>query len=144
MTLADIQESFELLDGWEDRYRYLIDLGRRLPPMDAADKNERTKVEGCMSQVWMVGRPVLGDDGALRLALTADSDASIVRGLIAVLMAVYDHQPIERVLATDITSLFDDLGLGEHISMNRRNGFYAMVQRIRREAELARAGAPRA
>ncbi len=137
MTLDEIKENFELLEGWEERYRYLIDLGRQLAPMDPADKTEQTKVDGCMSQVWMVGRPEVRD-GATVLALSADSDASIVRGLIAILHAVYDHQPLDVILATDIATLFDDLGLGQHISMNRRNGFYAMVTRIRREAELAR------
>jgi len=141
MTLDEIRESFEILDGWEERYRYLIDLGRRLEPMDPADKSEATKVDGCMSQVWMVGRPERAPDGQVALHLVADSDASIVHGLIALLVAAYDHQPIDRVLATDIGGLFDELGLGQHISMNRRNGFHAMVVRIRREAERARAAA---
>lgn len=135
MTLDDIRDAFESLEGWEDRYRYLIDLGRALPPMAAADKTDATKVEGCMSQVWMVGRPARDEAGNTVLDLVADSDASIVRGLIAVLMAVYNDKPPAQILATDIGELFDDLGFGQHISMNRRNGFYAMVQRIRREAE---------
>lgn len=145
MTLDDIRESFEILDGWEERYRYLIDLGRRLEPMSPSDKTDATKVEGCMSQVWMVGRPEVGDDGRTVLHLSADSDASIVRGLIAVLMAVYDRRPVDEIVAVDISGLFDELGFGQHISMNRRNGFHAMVTRIRREAERARAaaGAPR-
>ncbi|MCC6620059.1 MAG: SufE family protein [Deltaproteobacteria bacterium] len=138
MTLDDIRESFEILEGWEERYRYLIDLGKRLEPMDPADKNDATKVEGCMSQVWMVGRPEVRADGKVALHLLADSDASIVRGLIAVLMAGYDRRPVDEILTTDIEGIFDTLGLGQHISMNRRNGFHAMVVRIRREAERAR------
>ena len=129
-------ENFELLDGWEERYRYLVDLGKALAPMAPEDKTEGTKVEGCMSQVWMVGRPAHDPSGQLVLTLSADSDAIIVRGLIAVLMSVYDHKSPAEILATDIGSLFDDLGFGQHITLNRRNGFYAMVQRIRREASL--------
>lgn len=141
MNLDDIRDAFESLDGWEDRYRYLIDLGKQLEPMAPADKTDASKVEGCMSQVWMVGRPERDERGETVLALTADSDASIVRGLIAVLLSVYDRKTPREILATDIGGLFDDLGFAQHISMNRRNGFYAMVQRIRREAERL---APRA
>jgi len=134
LTLPEILENFELLEGWEERYRYLVDLGKRLAPMAPEDKTDATKVDGCMSQVWLVGRPEHDAAGHLVLTLTADSDAIIVRGLIAVLMAIYDHKTPSEILTTDIGSLFDDLGFGQHITMNRRNGFYAMVQRIRREA----------
>ena len=129
MTLDDLKEHFELLDGWEERYRYLIDLGRTLAPMDVALKNETTKVEGCMSQVWMVARL----DGEV-VRFHADSDAAIVKGLIAVLMAAYDGETPEAILAHDVGPTFDALGLGQHVSMNRRNGFFAMVGRIQREA----------
>lgn len=129
-TLDDLRENFELLESWEERYRYLIDLGKELPPMDDALKNAQTKVDGCLSQVWMLGR--LDDTGLLRYL--ADSDATIVRGLIAVLMVAYDGRRPDEVLATDIDGLFDSLGLGQHISLNRRNGFFAMVQRIKAEA----------
>lgn len=140
MTLDEIRENFELLEGWEERYRYLVDLGKKLKPMSPADKTEANKVDGCMSQVWMVGRPAVDNDGDRVLALTADSDAIIVRGLIAILMAVYDRKTPEEIQAIDIGSLFDDLGFGQHITLNRRNGFYAMVQRIRREAVQLAAG----
>ena len=129
MNLDELKEHFELLDGWEERYRYLIDLGRALPPMDAALKNDVTKVDGCMSQVWLSAHL---EDGVLRLS--ADSDAAIVRGLIAVLMAAYDRQAPADILANDVGPTFDALGLGQHVSMNRRNGFFAMVGRIQREA----------
>lgn len=129
-TIDELREHFELLDGWEDRYRYLIDLGKALAPMDAALKTEHAKVDGCMSQVWMVGH--LEHDGPTPvLRLIADSDAAIVRGLIAVLLAAYDGQPLDVVRATDVAAVFDTLGLGQHVSMNRRNGFFAMVGRIR-------------
>lgn len=129
MDLDELKEHFELLDGWEERYRYLIDLGRKLAPMPDADKNERTKVEGCMSQVWLTAR---AEDGRLRLC--ADSDAAIVRGLIAVLMIAYDDKTPAEIVALDVGPVFDELGLGQHVSMNRRNGFFAMVGRIRADA----------
>lgn len=129
-TLDELRENFDLLESWEERYRYLIDLGKALPPMDDALKSAHTKVDGCLSQVWMLGR--LDDAGLLRYL--ADSDAAIVRGLIAVLMVAYDGRRPDEVVATDIDGLFDALGLGQHISLNRRNGFFAMVQRIKAEA----------
>lgn len=139
MDLPELREHFELLDGWEERYRYLIDLGKQLAPMDDVLKNDVTKVNGCMSQVWMVAR---NDDGVLRFS--GDSDAAIVRGLIAVLMIAYDGQTPAAILALDVGSVFDDLGLAQHVSMSRRNGFFSMVQRIQREAhrgsELAGGG----
>jgi cysteine desulfuration protein SufE len=139
MDLDELREHFELLDGWEERYRYIIDLGKQLGPMDDALKNEVTKVDGCMSQVWMLARD---EDGVLRFV--ADSDAAIVRGLIAVLMIAYDGKTPEEIRALDVGPVFDGLGLAQHVSMNRRNGFFAMVQRIqgeaRRASELAGAG----
>lgn len=132
MTLSELREHFELLDGWEERYRYLIDLGRTLAPMDPALKCDATKVQGCMSQVWLVSRM----DGDV-LRFTADSDAAIVRGLVAVLMIAYDGQRPEAIAALDIGPVFDDLGLAQHVSMNRRNGFFAMVARIRADARAA-------
>ena len=129
MDLSELREHFELLDGWEDRYRYLIDLGKGLAPMDAALKNDVTKVEGCMSQVWLVSRY---EDGHIHLV--ADSDAAIVRGLIAVLLIAYDGKTPAEIAALDIAPVFDTLGLATHVSMNRRNGFFAMVERIKKEA----------
>src|SRR5512139_3788198 len=136
MTLDELREHFELLDGWEERYRYLIDLGRTLAPMDDALKNETTKVDGCMSQVWLVARL----EGEV-MRFIADSDAAIVRGLIAVLMAAYDGATPEAILALDVGPTFDALGLAQHVSMNRRNGFFAMVGRIQRDARR-HAGGP--
>lgn len=135
MTLDELREHFELLDGWEERYRYIIDLGRTLSPMDDVLKNDVTKVEGCMSQVWMTSRL---EDG--RLQFLADSDASIVRGLIALLMVAYDRKTPDAIKALDIGPFFDVLGLGQHVSMNRRNGFFAMVGRIQSEARRATGG----
>lgn len=126
-TLNELAESFSLFDSWEDRYRYLIDLGGRLAPMDEALKTEETRVRGCTSQVWLIARQ--GDDG--RYHFTADSDAQIVRGLIYVLMIAYQDKTPEEIAAVDIEGAFDELGLSGHLSPSRRNGFFAMVGRIR-------------
>jgi cysteine desulfuration protein SufE len=129
-ALVTLRENFAFLDTWEDRYRFLVDLGRELPPMDDALKTPATKVDGCLSQVWMLGR----SDPSGALSYLADSDAAIVRGLIAVLLTACNGRLPADILASDVDRLFDELGLAQHISMNRRNGFFAMVQRIRSEA----------
>jgi cysteine desulfuration protein SufE len=127
MTIEEIVDNFSLMDDWEDRYRYLIDLGGRLPPMDEVLKTEESRVRGCMSQVWMV----LGWDQNHRLTLLADSDAQIVKGLIAVLRAIFHDKTAEEISTIDIDKIFGGLGLNQHLSPNRRNGFYAMVERVR-------------
>jgi len=127
MNIEEIVDNFSLFEDWEDRYRYLIDLGGRLPLMDAGLKTEETRVRGCMSQVWMV----MGWDDARRLSLLADSDAQIVKGLIAVLCTIFQGKTVEEIAAIDIDKIFVKLGLDQHLSPNRRNGFYAMVERIR-------------
>jgi cysteine desulfuration protein SufE len=135
MTVEELIENFAFLGEWEDRYRYLIDLGRKLPDFPETDKTDANKVEGCMSQVWMTG--ALTDDAPARLELRADSDAAIVRGLIAVLLTIYSGRTPEEIKTTDIEAIFHELELEGHISPNRRNGFYAMVQRIKTFANLA-------
>lgn len=127
MSIDELVDNFALFDDWEERYRYLIDLGSRLPPMEDNLKTENSKVQGCMSQVWLV----LGLDGDRRLTMLADSDAQIVRGLIAVLAAVYAGKTPGEIAATDIDGAFSKLGLDAHLSPNRRNGFFSMVERIR-------------
>ena len=129
-TSEDLVENFDLFDGWEDRYAYLIDLGRKLPPMDDADKTDANKVQGCMSQVWFTQQP--DPEGRLRWA--GDSDAAIVRGLIAVLHVLYDGVTPEEAEELDVEGVFGQIGLERHLSMNRRNGFYAMVSRLRQYA----------
>lgn len=126
-ALQDLVETFELLGDWEERYRYLIELGRKLPPMPEAEHDEAHKVRGCMSQVWLAGEA----DADTRLHLRGDSDAHIVKGLIALILALTDGRTAREVLDTDIKAAFALLGLESHLSMNRRNGFYAMVERIR-------------
>lgn len=120
-------ENFELFDGWEDRYAYLIDLGRKLRPLADEEKTEANKVRGCMSQVWFVHR---GDDSGL-LRWDGDSDAAIVRGLIAVLQVLYADKPLAEARAVDVEAIFGQMGLERHLSMNRRNGFFAMVSKLK-------------
>ncbi len=131
MQLDDVIETFELLDDWEDRYRALIELGRDLPPLPEEARIEANKVRGCTSQVWMIAE----DEAEGRLGFLADSDAHIVKGLIGVLLAAYSHRRPEEILDTDIRATFARLGLDEHLSPNRRSGFFAMVERIRQEAQ---------
>lgn len=126
MNIKEIAENFDLFEDWEDRYGYLIDLANHLPPMDDALKTERTKVRGCMSQVWMV----LGWDNDGKLALSADSDARIVRGLIAVVYAIFQGKTAAEIKNIDAEAIFKKLGLDQHLSPNRRNGFFAMVERV--------------
>lgn len=129
MTPQDLIDNFELLGNWEERYGYLIDLGRQLPPMADADHTEANKVRGCMSQVWLCGEVLPGPPKTLQLI--GDSDAHIVKGLIAVLIGLCSGRSPADILALDIQGIFKRLGLENHITVNRRNGFFAMVERIR-------------
>jgi cysteine desulfuration protein SufE len=125
-AIKTIQETFALLDNWEDRYSYLIDLGRDLPHIDEAYKTEENLVKGCTSRVWMI---LEEKDG--RLYILADSDALIVRGLIALVISVYHGQKVNDLQNINMEEIFKSLGLSEHLSPNRRNGFFAMVERIK-------------
>lgn len=131
----DLIEIFDLLGEWEERYRYLIDLGRKLPELPAQAYSEANKVRGCMSQVWMTVREDAGPPR--RLYFAGDSDAHIVKGLIALLFQLVDGCTPREILDTDIGGIFERLGLESHITVNRRNGFYAMVERIRNMAASA-------
>lgn len=138
--VEELIDNFSFLDDWEDRFRYLIDLGRKLPPMDDSLKTEETKVRGCTSQVWIVDevRPGAGSPGSSSgpptLHFIADSDAHIVKGLIAVLMEIYDGRTPEEILAVDIKDAIGRLGFAQHLSPNRANGLFSMVERIRKLA----------
>ena len=134
MTVEDVLESFEFLDDWEDRYRYIIDLGKRLPDMSEDEKTRDSKVEGCVSQVWLVAHrdPKQPD----RLIFVADSDAHIVRGLVAILLILYSGKTSEEILEIDARGLLGKLDLEGHLSPSRSNGLFSMVRRIR---ELAAA-----
>lgn len=130
-ALDDLAETFDLLDDWEERYRYVIDLGRELEPLADGERNPATKVSGCVSQVWLVLDPRA--DG--RLAWRGDSDAHIVRGLIAVLLRLYSGLTPAEALALDARAAVRRLGLGEALSSQRSNGLQAMIQRIRADAQ---------
>jgi len=136
-ALDDIIDNFALLDDWDDRYRYLIELGRELPPLPPAAHTDANKVQGCASQVWLdtTVRPN-GGNGPV-LTFVGDSDAHIVRGLIAVLFAVYSGKPARDILVTDAVTVFEKLGLREHLTPQRSNGFRSMVERIRADARAA-------
>ena len=129
-AFEDIAETFEFLDDWEDRYRHVIDMGRAMPSLDDAVKVPATKVDGCASQVWILPRiDGAGPEAVFRFE--GDSDAMIVRGLIAVLHALYDGLRVEDVLAVDAGAELGRLGLNDHLSAQRSNGVRAMVERIR-------------
>jgi cysteine desulfuration protein SufE len=137
MTIDDIIESFGYLDEWEDRYRYLIELGRTLAPLDETAHNEANKVLGCASQVWLETRVDRSGSGEPILTFVADSDAHIVRGLLAVILAFYSGNTASKILATDAQALFQDLGLSAHLTRQRTNGVRSMVERIKGEARRA-------
>jgi len=127
MDIKDLTETFDLLGDWEERFRYLIDLGEKLPSVPDALKTEENRIKGCLSQVWMVAEW----DEAGRLNLRADSDAKIVRGLIAVLYSIFSGKTRDDIASTDVEKVFKTLGLDQHLSPNRRNGFFSMVERLR-------------
>src|SRR5688572_3850560 len=135
MTIANLQSDFELLDDWEDRYRYIIELGRTLSPLPDALRTEATKVRGCASQVWLFSdvRPAANRGGPV-LHFEGDSDAHIVRGLIAILFALYQDKPASDILAIEPQTVFASLGLREHLTPQRSNGLASMVERIRADA----------
>jgi cysteine desulfuration protein SufE len=137
-SLTQIRSDFDLLDDWEDRYRYVIELGRALRPLPEALRIDANKVRGCASQVWLATH-VERADGAPRLAFEGDSDAHIVRGLIAILFSIYDAKRADEILATDAIPIFEGLGLKEHLTPQRSNGFASMVARIKTDAAAAMA-----
>ncbi|WGD30366.1 SufE family protein [Ancylobacter sp. WKF20] len=135
-TIDSIIEDFELLDNWDDRYRYLIELGRALPPFPEEARSEATKVQGCASQVWLVSETAAAPEGPA-LAFLGDSDAHIVRGLIAILLALYSGRPAPDILAADPAAVFQRIGLKDHLTPQRSNGLRSMVERIRADARQA-------
>ena len=128
-AFEEIAETFEFLDDWEDRYRHVIELGRAMPPLDDSFKVPALKVQGCASQVWL--RPMIADG---RFDFQGESDAMIVRGLIAVLHALYAGLPVAEVAKVDAPAELARLGLNDHLSAQRSNGLRAMVERIRETA----------
>jgi cysteine desulfuration protein SufE len=136
-AIDDIIDAFSLIDDWEERYRYVIDLGRDLAPLPAEDHDEAHKVRGCASQVWLKTSIARAGDGAPVLTFAGDSDAHIVKGLIAILLAYYSGRTADEILAGDALDLFGRLGLTAHLTPQRSNGVRSMVERIRRDAQAA-------
>jgi len=138
--MADIEEiidNFSTLDDWDDRYRYLIELGRELPALSEAAHSDANKVQGCASQVWLDTRVDPDGAGGPVLTFEGDSDAHIVRGLIAVLFAIFSGKPARDILGIDALAVFERIGLREHLTPQRSNGFRSMVERIRSDARAA-------
>ena len=140
MSIDEIRDNFALLDDWDDRYRYVIELGRTLAPMPEAEHSAANKVQGCASQVWL-SKQVDRSGGEPLLKYLGDSDAHIVRGLIAILLTLYSGRTPQQVLATDALAVFDEFGFREHLTPQRSNGLRAMVERIRTDAREALATA---
>jgi len=139
--IDEIIENFELLEEWDDRYRYLIELGRALPPLPDEARNDANKVRGCASQVWLdTSVKPNGSTGPI-LSFVGDSDAHIVRGLIAILLTLYSGHTPQQILSTDAIAVFDEFGFREHLTPQRSNGLRSMVERIRSDAREALAAA---
>lgn len=129
MDLDRLYKNFEVLSNWEDRYRFIIEMGKKIPQMDPGDKVEENRVHGCMSTVHLVISST--EDNPPQIHFVANSDAMIVNGLIAVMQIVYDGKSAEEIAQVDLEAIFRKLGLEGHLSPNRRNGFFAMAERIR-------------
>ncbi len=133
ITLQQVLDDFALFETWEDKYRYLIDMGNGLAPLSRGEQVAANKVSGCVSQVWLVSGS--GDGG--RLIFRGTSDAHIVRGLIALLLKIYSDKLPQEVLEADSQGIFERLGFADHLTPQRSSGFYAMVQRIKKDAQTA-------
>jgi len=138
--IDEIRDNFALLQDWDDRYRYVIELGRTLDPMPEAEHSAANKVQGCASQVWL-SRKLARNGGEPVLSYLGDSDAHIVRGLIAILLTLYSGRTPKEILSTDAIAVFDEFGFREHLTPQRSNGLRAMVERIRSDAREALATA---
>ena len=138
-TFDEIVDSFSLLDEWDDRYRYVIELGGSLNPLPETERTEANKVQGCVSQVWLATAVSFEGGNGPVLSFNGDSDAHIVRGLIAILFAMYSGKRPDEILRTEAAATFERLGLREHLTPQRSNGLRAMVERIRADAGTAAA-----
>ncbi len=135
-SFNEIMENFGFLEDWEDRYRYLIELGKDLPPLEESEMTEETRVKGCASQVWVITS--INRDGVEPvLSFRGQSDAHIVKGLVALTLALYSGRSASEILALDALDLFRRIGLAEHLTPQRSNGVRSMVERIRRDAKAA-------
>ena len=135
--LEDLVEEFDLLGDWEERYRYVIELGRELAPLTDAERNDANKVRGCASQVWLETRTEGGPGETTRLYFSGDSDAHIVRGLVALAIAIHSGHTAQEILTTDAFAIYERLGLAAHLTPQRSNGVRAMMERIKNDARAA-------
>lgn len=140
-SLDDILETFEFLDDWEDRYKYVIDLGRELPEFPETDRTDNNKVRGCVSQVWLVTETSHNGNGEPVLTYRGDSDALIVQGLVAIVLALFSGRTAAQILETDVDGVFAKIGLKEHLTPQRSNGLNSMVGRIQNDAREAQSAA---
>jgi cysteine desulfuration protein SufE len=136
-SIEDIRGDFAVLDDWEDRYRYVIDLGRTLEPLSDAAHNDVNKVRGCVSQVWLELQRNESADGESLLRYRGDSDSHLVRGLVAIAIALFSGRTAQQILGTDALAVFRELGLEQHLTPQRSNGVRAMIERIRSDAQTA-------
>jgi len=141
MNIDEIRDNFALLDDWDDRYRYVIELGRTLKPMPEAEHSSANKVQGCVSQVWLSKRVDRNGRNEPVLNYLGDSDAHIVRGLIAILLMLYSGRTPREILTTDAIAIFDEFGFRQHLTPQRSNGLRSMIERIRNDAREALAAA---
>lgn len=132
--IQDMIDDFAFLSDWEERYMHVIDMGKALPPLSEAEKNEATKVKGCVSQVWLVSDKTNGDDPVL--TFRGDSDAHIVKGLVAVALQIFSNRKASKIRELDATAILKELDLQEHLSPQRSNGLKAMIGRIKSEAAV--------
>jgi cysteine desulfuration protein SufE len=140
MTIDEIRENFELLEEWDDRYRYVIELGRTLEPLPEEEHSPANKVQGCVSQVWLSKR-FDRSQGEPRIHYRGDSDAHIVRGLVAIVLTLFSGHTPKQILDTDALAVFEEFGFREHLTPQRSNGLRSMVERIKTDAREALAAA---
>ena len=140
MTIDEIRENFELLEEWDDRYRYVIELGRTLDPLPEAEHSAENKVQGCVSQVWLSKR-IDRSQSEPRINYRGDSDAHIVRGLVAIVLTLFSGRTPKDILSTDALAIFEEFGFREHLTPQRSNGLRSMVERIKTDAREALATA---
>ncbi|MCT4654859.1 MAG: SufE family protein [Cohaesibacter sp.] len=136
LTIDDIIENFSFIDDWEERYRYVIELGRDLEPLSAEEQSDLNKVQGCVSQVWLVSE-VDQSSGEPVLTFRGDSDAHIVKGLVAITLSVFSGQKADAILSLDVEDIFKQIGLRDHLTPQRSNGLSAMLERIKTDARRA-------
>lgn len=137
MDFAELESNLLFFEDWADRYQYIIGLGAKLPPLDDQYRTDTYKVEGCLSQVWL-HTEIVDDGGTKRLRFNADSDSSIVKGLFAILRILFSEKTAGEILAVDLDQAFAQIGLEQHLSPNRRNGFFSMIEEMRRAAVVVK------